>query len=186
MQDNQKQTLWAYIAGIMDADGCFMIMKHARKTKRSCSKYGKVYPITQENWSGTYLPALKIAMIEPEAVEFIKNETGFGTYRLEGTRKSRPNSKPIYQWYERNKRKVIPFLINVLPFLKVKKERALHLLEFCKHLNDCKNPGYRGIAFEELNYREQMYVKMRELNGNKVAATTKSQRRENVSDSLDS
>lgn len=184
MKDNQKQTQWAYIAGIMDADGCFMIMKHARKTKNGDSQRSLDFPKTVAKWSGTYIPALKIAMIEPEAVRFIMDEMKYGNIILTGARKSRLNSKPIYDWYERNKAKVIPFLTNVMPYLHVKLKRAQHLLEFSKHLMEYKNPCYRGCSPEELEYREEMYLKMRELNGTKVAATTKPQRCESISDSL--
>ena len=174
MQDNQKQTHWAYIAGIMDADGCFMIQKHARKTKNRTSDRAKEFPKTQLNWSGVYAPSLKIAMIEPEAMELLVHELKVGNMHLCGARTSRPNSQRIYQWWERNWRDVIPFIENVLPYLRVKTERALHLLEFCHHLEKCKNPCYRGHTKEELDYREEMYLKMRQLNGSKVAATTKS------------
>lgn len=174
MQDNQKQTHWAYIAGIMDADGCFMISRHRRKTKNGISQRAEDFPKRVSEWSGTYLPCLKIAMIEPEAVHFIRDVMGYGSINLDGARKSRPNSKDIYHWFERNKKNVVPFLENVMPFLKVKKERAEHLLEFCYHLFGVKNPCYKGHTQEELDYREQAYWRMRELNGSKVAATTKS------------
>jgi len=174
MHDNQSQTHWAYIAGIMDADGCFMIFKHRRKTKNKNTVRAIEFPKNVESWAVSYLPGVKIAMIEPEAVSFIKDEMGFGTITLDGARKSRPNSKPIYHWYMREKNKVRIFLENVIPYLKVKKNRAIHLLNFCKHLQTQSNPGYRGLAIQELNYREDMYIKMREFNGNKVGATTKS------------
>lgn len=186
MQDNQRQTQWAYIAGIMDADGCFMIFKHNRKTVNKATERALAFPKRVESWAISYIPGVKIAMIEPEAVNFIKNEMGFGNINLTGARKDRPNSKPIYNWYLRNKFKTAEFLENVIPYLKVKKDRALHLLKFCHHLQSIPNQGYRGISYEELNYREDMYLKMREFNGNKVAATTESPRSERICDSLDS
>lgn len=186
MYDNQSQTHWAYIAGIMDADGCFMISKHKRKTNNRTTRRASVFPKRTECWAYTYSPALKIAMIEPQSVYFIMNDMGFGHIQLDGARKNRKNSKPIFHWYLRNWRDAIPFLNNCIPFLRVKKDRAIHLLRFCEHLSAHPNPGYRGLSFEELDYREDMYVKMREFNGNKVGATTKPQGRESVSDSLTS
>ena len=44
--------------------------------------------------------------------------------------------------------------------------------------------SYKGLPPEELNYREDMYIKMREFNGNKVGATTKSHGPERACDSL--
>ena len=166
MQGNQRQTDWSYVAGIMDADGCFMISKHDRK-----------------RFSPTYLPCLKIAMIEIEAIQFITNVLGYGKYQIDRARKDRKNSKPIFHWYMRNKKEIMPFLENIISFLKVKQERAKHLLQYCKTVVDCPNCP-KGLSEYELNYREEAYRKMREFNGNKVAATTKSLRRESVSDSL--
>lgn len=183
MHDNQNQTHWAYIAGIMDADGCFMIFKHKRKTKNRITSRALKFPKTVGEWAITYIPGVKIAMIESEAIHFIEKEMGFGHMHIDGARKNRPNSKPIFHWYMRDKFKTAVFLENVIPYLRVKKDRALHLLNFCKHLQTIPNQGYRGLSFEELDYREDMYVKMREFNGNKVGAETKSQGRESVSDS---
>ena len=186
MQDNQNQTHWAYIAGIMDADGCFMIFKHKRKTKNKTTDRAQAFPKRVESWAITYLPGVKIGMIEPEAISFIQNEMGFGHMHIDGARKNRPNSKPIYHWYMRDKNRVRLFLENVIPHLRVKKYRALHLLDFCKHLQNAPLRGYLGLSQEELDYREDMYVKMREFNGNKVGATTKSIGPEKACDSLNS
>ena len=178
MQDNQRQTLWAYIAGIIDANGCFMIIKQLRGSE--IKKLGW-------NFNPSYLPAIKIAMIEKEAVSFITQEAKFGKYRLEGARKSRHNSKSLFHWYLRERKKVIQFLINVIPYLKIKKNRAEFLLEFCKKIEEYRdNNGTARLSIIELDYREHAYIKMRMFNGNKVAATTKPQRSVRISDSLNS
>ena len=184
MQDNQRQTHWAYVAGIMDADGCFMIFRHRRKTKNKQTERALRFPKTVNQWGYSYLPGVKICMIEPEAINLIMNEMNFGHMNIDGARKNRPNSKPIYHWYMRNKQDLIPFLEGIIPFLRVKKKRAEFLLQFSKYLMTQKNPGYRGLTQKELDYREETYVKMREFNGNKVAATTKSFGRESANDSL--
>lgn len=179
MQDNQRQTHWAYIAGILDADGCFMITKHKRKTPEDRKWH------TLMERSPTYMPTIKICMIEIEAISFISDDLGFGKYQLHGARKSRPTCKPIYHWYVRGRKWVIPFLKEVIPYLRVKKTRAIFLLNFCRKMK-LTTDGYHGTSAEELNYREDSYIKMRELNGNKVAATTKFCGLERASDSLNS
>jgi len=166
MYDNQRQTHMAYIAGILDADGCFMISKTNRK-----------------GFSATYLPCIKIAMVEGDAISLISHDLKYGKYYVDGARISRPNSKPLYHWYMRNKKEIIPFLNEVIPFLRIKKNRALHLLKYCLNINDCASPTM-GLKRDELNYREDAYIKMREFNGNKVAATTEPQKSERISDSL--
>lgn len=165
MQDNQKQTHWSYIAGIMDADGCFMIMRQKRGRKS----------LEKGEFSLSHMCALKIAMIEEEAIRFITQKMKFGDYSLDGARKNRINSKPIYHWYLRKREDVIEFLENVIPFLRVKKKRAQFLLKFCKRMEKYTDKRFcKRLTKTELDYREQAYRKMREFNGNKVAATTKS------------
>jgi len=182
MQDNQRQAHWAYIAGIMDADGCFMITRHKRKTQR------KDYPHQVENWSWTYLPSVKICMVERESIDLLYKDLHLGTCTLGGARPSRPNSKPIYQWGIRNRKVIVPFLEQVIPFLRVKKQRAEFLLNYCKTAKNIDDRGsrYFGLDKDELVYREESYQKMREFNGKRAAATTKSLGRESVCDSLNS
>lgn len=182
MHDNQKQTHWAYIAGVMDSDGAFMITRHKRKTQR------KDYPHRVDNWSWTYMASVKVSQVEPEAISFLKNEMGLGTMSVNGARPSRPMSSPLYQWGIRNIKSVIPFLEQVIPYLRIKKERALFLLSYCKTAKYYERGAARtyGLDKDELVYREESYQKMRKLNCRKVAATTKPQERESVSDSLTS
>lgn len=179
MHDNQRQTHWSYIAGIMDADGCFMITRHRRKTVR------KNHPHTVDQWSWTYLASVKICMVEPEAIDFIHKELGYGTVSIYGARPSRPNSKPLMEWGIRDRKKTKEFLINVLPYLRVKKKRAQFLLDYCNTARYCQIGGsrYFGLSKEELVYREESYQKMREFNGTKVAAETKPRECESISDS---
>ena len=166
MHGNQRETDWAYMAGIMDADGCFMITKHNRNKN---SKW---------NLSPTYLPCLKISMAEKEAIDFITSALKIGSYKLDRARireykdGKRFGGKPMYDWFMRNKKQIIPVLERIIPYLKVKKERAIHMLNYC--LNVLHKPGRNKLSQVELNYREDSYRKMREFNGNKVPATTKS------------
>lgn len=169
MHGNQKQTDWAYMAGVMDADGCFMITKHKRKWKDHF-----VNPC--------YLPCLKISMVEIEAIEFVNDEIGIGDYKLDRTRIRKYKdgryvgtsfgSKPIYDWFLRNRKIIIPVLEKLIPYLKVKKDRATHLLHYCKNITVKK--GSTKISDKELAFREEAYLKMRKFNGSKVAATTES------------
>lgn len=179
MQDNQRQTHWAYTAGVMDSDGCFMITRHKRKTQR------KNYPHMVDGWAWTYLAAVKVCQVDPEAIDLMHAGLGFGTVTYYGTRKSRPNSRPIYQWGIRNRIELPVFLEKVIPYLRIKKKRAQFLLEYCKTAKFLggKKAGYFGLDKEELKYREESYQKMRKLNGIKVAAETKPSKHESVSDS---
>ena len=178
MHDNQSQAHWAYIAGVMDSDGCFMITRHKRKTQR------KDYPHIVDQWSWTYMPSVKICQVEPEAVYFIRDTMGFGTITIDGARPSRPNCMPIYQWGIRNRHQLPIFLENIIPHLKIKKKKAEYLLNYCKTaISRNINQRYYGLSKEELVYREESYQTMRKLNGKKAGAETKPHGHESVSDS---
>lgn len=185
MQDNQRQTHeWSYMAGIMDADGCFMISKHNRQTRNRISERAKAFPKKVDKWSFTYLPCAKIGMAEVEAIDLIMNQMNFGKMSIDGARKNRPHSKPIFHWRIREKNELVMFLEGVIPYLRIKKNRAQHLLDYCKHLQIFPRTSYYGLPSEELDYREDMYIKMRKFNGNEVAATTKFPGHESACDSL--
>lgn len=177
MHDNQSQAHWAYIAGVMDSDGCFMITKHNRKTTR------KNHPHNVDGWSPVYLASVKISQVEPEAIDLVHKELGYGTVTIIGARPSRPNSKPLIQWGIRKRKDLIPFLENILPYLRIKKNRAEFLLRYCKNaafLETSRGPGYWGLDKDELVYREESYQAMRKLNGKNAGAETKPHGRESA------
>lgn len=157
MQDDQRQAPWIYAAAIMDSDGCFMISRYKR---------GHRYD---------YLPNIKISMVQDGSVNYIKESTGLGYINIVGIRKSRPNSLPIFEWRITKRDNVMQFLEGIMPYLRNKKERAEHLLSYCKNIGH-KEYGQRHIRMtdQELEYREQSYQRMRKLNDIKAAATTKS------------
>ena len=158
MQDNQRQAqCWIYAAAIMDSDGCFMIARYNRKN------------------GNFYLPLVKVHMVNNGSINYIHKETGLGTISIAGVRPSRPNSLPLYQWTITNRPDLETFLNGILPYLQNKKDRAEHLLEYCKK-SAYRTYGNRHIRMsdDELQFREDMYLKMRKLNEVKAAATTKS------------
>lgn len=170
MKDNQRQAqCWIYAAAIMDSIGCFMITKSKRKNG--------IY----------YTPIVKIYMAKDCAINYILNETGLGYINLPGIRKSRLDRVPLFEWMITKKTELVIFLKGILPYLKDKKDRAEHLLYYCEN-SEYKMYGtrYTKMSDQELQYREESYLKMRELNGVKAAATTKSLGPEKVCDSLNS
>lgn len=186
MYDNQRQTQLAYLAGVLDSDGSFFIQTNKRETKNRDSIRASKFPKKVSSWSASYTPCIKISQIQTEAIELAKEVFNYGKINTFGARPSRPNSMTIYEYKITKTEKIIEIIEMILPYLRIKKNRALHLLEYCRHKLAYGSRCYSGVEIDELNYREDMYQKMRELNGNKVAATTKSLERESVCDSLTS
>jgi len=167
MHDNQSQTHWIYAAAIMDSDGCFMINRYKRGARYD------------------YLATIKITMVNNGSINYIMNSSGLGYVNINGIRTSRPYSLPLYEYRITNRNDLIIFLTAIMPYLQNKKERAEHLLNYCNKIG-YKPHGQRHIKMtdEELQFREDSYLKMRKLNKIKVGATTKSYGPEKVCDSL--
>jgi len=112
----------AYIAGIMDADGCFTI--NINRGKRHIA----------------YNPFIQIGQIDQEAINFVKERFEFNKY-IEKTNHSNVTGsnyipKPFYRIVMAGVR-TEAFLIRIYPYLKIKQKQAKCLLELCKML---KNP----------------------------------------------
>ena len=162
MHDNQKQAQdinLAYISGIIDGEGTFMISK-------STHGYKRVTP--------SYCARIRVRMSEPDSLKFIYDKTKLGIFKYLGVRKDRPaHHKHQYSW-EIHSNDCLIFIKMIEPFLVLKKPQLNLMKEFL--LNFKKTVFPRGkVPSNELAIREDAYFKMRVLNGKQAAATTKSQ-----------
>lgn len=163
MQGNQRQAvLWAYLAGLIDGEGSFVIQKTAvEKIAKSCkSKTTK------------YLAYFCIGMVDKAPLELIQETIGSGKVYEERV----PERRSIWRIRFAGRIKLMPFIKNLLPYLIVKKKQAELMLEFCENWSSPKNEnGKRAqVSEKELQRREDAYLKMRKLNAVGAAATTKS------------
>lgn len=134
----------AYFAGIMDGDGSFSIIKH--KTKAS--------PL--------YYPFLQFVSWKKEVIDFLVSEFGGNvTTTKPCTRKDGSQGHIMYRWRIRSHDNVAPVLNKLIPFLKIKSERAMALNKFIKD-----TPFVRGVRLsdESLLYKERAYINMVQLN----------------------
>ena len=164
MQGNQRQAvLWAYLAGLIDGEGSFVIQKTnvEKIAKSSRSKTPK------------YLAYFCIGMVDKEPLDLIRDTIGMGKVYEERV----PDRRSIWRIRFAGRLTLIPFVEQLLPYLRVKKERAELILDFCKNWETPgkKEHGYRAcVSDQELQRREEAYLKMRKLNAVGAAATTKS------------
>lgn len=134
---------FAYLAGVMDGDGSFGI--HKLSSKRSplyfpamqCCTWRSFIHILQETFGGC----------------IVKGKTHICKDGSEG--------HALMKWKLRSADNVRPALEKLIPFLKIKKERAIFLLNFING-----NPFSRGIVLpkEVLENRERSYIKMMQFN----------------------
>ncbi len=162
MQGNQKQAvLWAYLAGLIDGEGSFVIQKtEAQKIPKSCNSK-----------STKYLGYFCIGMVDKAPLDLIRDTIGYGKVYEERV----PNRRSIWRIRFAGRLKLMPFIKELIPYLIVKKKQAELMLDFCEKWVTTRNHLGQKIvtSSEELQRREDAYQKMRKLNAVGAAATTK-------------
>ena len=163
MQGNQRQAvLWAYLAGLIDGEGSFVIQKTAvDKIAKSCKCV-----------SPKYLACFCIGMVDKEPLDLIQETIGAGKVYEERV----PDRRSIWRIRFAGRLSLMPFVKNLLPYLIVKKKRAELMLDFCEKWESPVNENGRRarVSDKELQRREEAYLKMRKFNAVGAAATTKS------------
>lgn len=142
----------AYVAGIMDGEGSIMIQRQASKSfMEQRAKSGCFYP--------HYAPAIRIGMLEKEALDFIVRSTGIGFIHQE---KPYHHKRPMFRWMIRSKWEISEFLTLILPYLIVKKKQAKLCLKF---VNEWVSYNGARLTPEIQAQRENAWMEMRKLNG---------------------
>jgi hypothetical protein len=121
----------AYFAGVVDSDGTISIRRDPGRLRRNGT-------LTQP----TYSERVGVRQIEPQAVDLLGS--GFGGYRAIVRPK---RGQPLHKW-EVHDRMASDFLVQILPYLRIKVRQA----EVCLRLRELKNesrklrwwPGHKG------------------------------------------
>lgn len=150
----------AYLAGLLDGEGWIGVSKvsdyaHSRTRK------------------GYFFKAnIAIANTYKPLIDWLQKSFG-GTVREDnrGNRK-----RTLYQWGSQNPEYITEFLRTILPYLRIKREQALNLIEFCKTF-DKKNYSVEQRTNENSKWkiarvlspaiwekREVLYEKSKRLN----------------------
>lgn len=141
---NEEEIMTAYLAGVMDGDGSFSIIK--RKGKRS-------------PW---YMPYLQLGNLSTKIIDLLVQDFGGSiVIRKPFLLKSGKMSQPLYLWKIRGADLCKKALQRLIPRLVIKKERAEFLLNFIH-----EHPFERGhiMSKEELANREKKHIKMISFN----------------------
>jgi len=163
-QGNPQQTVLAYLAGIIDGEGCIRIAKS--NDKRFSSHTANV----------------NCGMTEPTAVELLHQTFGGSIRWTQPTCKNASPCKPLRYWYLSGTDSSARALRQLYPYLRVKRKQAAAVLDFCLNKQDGRRPG--GVTQEEHQWREELYLQVKKLNHRGVAATTNFEGRESACDSL--
>jgi len=161
MQDNQRQELqYAYLAGLVDGEGCLRI---TRDLSPGIKKQGYASP--------RYGCGITLHMVTREPLDFFASVFPDGYLVYEGVREDRPRQRPTYCWRCHNRFAVENLIGKIYKYLLVKKNQADLLLEYCRGYKRCQTLKGKDHS-DELQRREELYLKMKKLNAVGPAATT--------------
>lgn len=144
---------WPYLAGLMDTDGSFSIERSVRKPSLNNR---------QKNDLIKYRARLSLSMVSERAFFQIKRRISFGSFSKVRARSALRGF--AFRWSACSKSHVIECLKKLIPYLQIKSQQCLLLLDFCRNYTPTK--GVAKVPEDEVIYREKTYKKMIDLNEN--------------------
>jgi hypothetical protein len=139
-----EESVWPYLAGMLDGEGCITIIRHSKKGK--VSKRG--YEIE---------PKVSLSGMSQTHIEAIQKMIGLGNItRMVSKRPKAETDRIAYDLrYSPNEQRII--LPKVIPYLIHKKAVSITLLEFLKYREqkidrDEKEKGYLAL---EIRFRQE-------------------------------
>jgi len=142
-----KLTDKAYIAGLVDGEGCITIAKRKNGNKRGKPWY--------------YQPTIAIGNTDRRLLDFLIPLYGGWITKP----KSKENNKQAYVWFISGKDRKI-FLKDIIPYLKAKREQAEILLRFPNYTHR----GFRwgrvviGRTQKEIKKQDDLWGEIKKLN----------------------
>lgn len=174
----KKGELNAYAAGLIDGEGCITISKKQTYFKRKSDGVIK-------NSSISYTLFVNVTTIDPIIPNYL-----YGLYggSVNYVYRNRNNTQDTYIRWVIASNKARDMLKDIVPFLRLKKPQALLAIEFQQSLNrqmvrakQRNTYGNRFLTESDINYREKVFIKMKDLK--RAVVETKSVESERISDS---
>lgn len=145
--NNEERYEMAYLAGAFDGDGSFSL----------CKKIEKI------GASPLYYPLIQFGCIDCILINILKERFGgFINLSKKHTSKDGFQRQNFYRYKLEKRNKCKPFLEQIIPFLKIKKERAESILNYIDN-----NPFVRGsnkLDSDLIIKREREYQKIKKMN----------------------
>ena len=126
------ETFWAWFAGFIDGDGHLTLAKHKNK------RYHLGYQ---------WVPKLYITNIDSHVMEIISLNIGIGHIAFLGKNNE-------YRQYRLESKQVRDILPKIIPYLKIKKQEAIILLQATNIINDTPYKGCRISQEKDTKLRE--------------------------------
>ena len=138
MSDKAK---FAYLAGIIDGEGCLTI---GAGRKGNITNYNSI---------------IMIASTDERLIKWLQNNFGGNYYT---SKRTSPKWKQAYIWRFLKKKDIEVLLLAILPYLIIKREQAITLLEFVRL------PRYQ----ETPEKRAELHAKIKKLNTRGMGSVT--------------
>jgi hypothetical protein len=158
IKDNQREAITlAYIAGLIDGEGCIRIQKQSEKTHNP-----------------KYTPQISFTNTNHQSVELISNFFGGAKiYIHEPSKYGYPNRKICYRTYKAGSTSVAIILKKLLPYLLIKEQEAKLLIEYTDNFKPASGVGRnvkngrfiggRKRTPEESERREKIYQELKAI-----------------------
>lgn len=143
---------WSYIAGLMDTDGSFSVKKQVQNKGTDVK-------------NPRYLPVISLSMVNLGSIDVIAQNCPYGKIYIPRNKWTKRGYHYQFGIYTRSD--AIPFLKHLIPYMRVKKPAAEILLHFCENMKVTKSCR-QGIPIEELKFRENCYLDIKNMNENGV------------------
>lgn len=137
-----KKTKFAYLAGLIDGEGCFCISRQ-RNQQYDCWVYFRTFVVANTDYS---------------LMQWLVSTFG-GRIKASSTRNI-DKHKRRYVWLPRGKEEFEKVVLGVIPYLVIKRRQAEIFLQFIRE--DRAVQSDRRAA--RLDRKEKMYFEMRKLN----------------------
>ncbi len=148
---------WPYLAGLMDTDGSFSIMRTTRKPSAE-NRQVKDYV--------SYRPCIQLTMITGENLNHIISNTLCGNVNVITAKSALKGI--AYKFNVRSKSDVIEICNKLLPYVRFKKKQLEILIDFCENYIAGKS-GRDTASQEQKEFREYCYNEIIRLNKNTLS-----------------
>lgn len=133
---------FGYLAGIIDGEGCITI---GAGRKETCTNYNSIIMVTNTN---------------KKIIDWLQQQFGGNYYKIPAS----GNCKEAYRWRFLKQKEIEKLLLAILPYLIIKREQAIVLLEFVRMSKETASQK-----------REELFQKMKALNKRGISVTTNTQ-----------
>lgn len=144
-KNSSDPIFYSYLAGLMDTDGSFSIKREKPNVGAKSFKFS---------------PSILLSMVDSRSINYIRDNYESGSFFMVNS-KSATNGF-CYRFGIYSREESIEFLRLIIPYLIVKKDVAIELLNFCE--NFIQMHGVKGVSSKENDRRNESYNNVIQLN----------------------